>query len=876
MKRTQFSKIALIAGLVVGCSGSNAALPDQGEGGGGSLPETGGEVDVDGIDGKFQGALPEGTEDEFLTSYRPSAARAALTRVDSCDALLTSIQNDFLVRVAQTAAQLKKDVAAQANGTAGSGNVYYDPGFGAAGAIGVPGMATGGSSFGPVASGGAGGASSGGWVSGSAGSGVMVDPSAPMAGPEPSSSGPIADDDSEFSGTNNQVVDVDEADIVKGDGDRLYLIHGNNLAVLHAWPAAESTLIGSLVLEGNPRDLFIRGEHAVVFSDIWDPWSAGLVTDPYGYYSVATKVTVLNVSGEVPSVERELYLEGSYISSRRHDDVVRTVVQNGARSPQVPYPYLEYYDLFGNPYPTEVLQNQVDEWFVRIVNAVRNSDIGDWLSREWVREDGTLTQLPPRCEDYYVPDPGVTRPGVTNVISFDLSATTLELHGASIFGMAERVYANSEAVILASYDTRYDSHGIAGEQTLLHRFTLDGANTAYQASGFVPGHIHNQFSLDEQDNIVRVSTTERRWDGFDEANPWNWVPPEPVNRVLTLERNDNELVILGQAEEFAYNEEIYSTRFIGDRGYVVTFRQTDPFFVIDLSDPADPHLVGELKIPGFSEYLHPLDANHLLALGRDSEQVEGGFIDLGQALQIFDVTDPTAPELAHKFVFEGGASSQANVDHHAIAFHPEQNLIAFPLTAYYPSYRNSLEVFRVDGATGFEQVGSISNVIPDEECFATLGYDPNWLSCYAEADREIIMNDWRNQCTGYAYFKRGVFRGEAVYAISNVDVGVYDLADTTTAVASVVLPPEYGYYQSSGDPTVYYGMGGTSPGYAAGGSAGAYYETAGAAGAYAVYNPYGCGGAGGAGGDGSMMGIAGGTSAGGTSAGGAGGSSASP
>lgn len=874
MKRTQFSRIALIAGLVVGCSGGTAAVPNQGTGGVGPDSQTDGDGDADAVDGKFQSTLPDGTEDEFLTSYRPSAARAALTHVDSCDALLTSIQNDFLVRVAQTAAQLKKDVVAQANGAAGAGNVYYDPGFGVGGATGVPGMATGGSSSGPIASGGAGGASSGGWVSGSAGSGVMVDPSAPMVGPEPNSSGPIADDDSEFSGTNNQVVDVDEADIVKGDGDRLYLIHGNNLAVLHAWPATESTLLGSIVLEGNPRDLFIRGERAVVFSDIWDPWSAGLVTDPYGYYSGATKVTVLNVSGEVPSVERELYLEGSYISSRRHDDVVRTVVQNGARSPQVPYPYLEYYDLFGNPYPAEVLQNQVDEWFVRIVSAVRNSDIGDWLSREWVRENGTLTQLPPRCEDYYVPDPGVTRPGVTNVVSFDLSAAALELHGASIFGMAERVYANTEAVILASYDYRYDTRGIAGEQTLLHRFVLDGATTAYQASGFVPGHIHNQFSLDEQDSIVRVSTTERRWDGFDEMEPWNWVPPEPVNRVITLERNDSELVILGQTQEFAYNEEIYSTRFVGDRGYVVTFRQTDPFFVIDLSDPADPHLVGELKIPGFSEYLHPLDTNHLLALGRDSEQVEGGFVDLGQALQIFDVTDPTAPVLAHKYVFQTDGGSQANMDHHAITFHPEQNLIAFPYSAYWPAYRNSLELFRVDVDTGFEQVGSISKQIADEECFAMLGYDPNWLSCYLEADRDTILNDWRAQCTSYSYFKRGVFRSDTVYAISNVDVTAHDITDPTTAIATVVLPPEYGYYQSAGsDPTVYYGMGGTSPGY--GGTAGAYYEAAGAAGSYGVYNPYGCS-VGGAGGDGSMMGTAGGTSAGGTSAGGAGGSAGSP
>lgn len=869
MKRTQISKIALVAGLLMGCSGAST-VPDSGNGGSTAQPGPDGDGDVDG-DRTFEGVLPEDTQDEFLANYRPSAVRAALTHVDSCDALLTGIQDDFLVRVANTAAQLKKDVAAQAN--AGAGGAYsMNPGWSVGGAtVGLPGMGfTGGTSSGPVASGGASGGPSGNW-NGSAGSSVMPDEGAPLAG-EPNSSGPIADDNSEFSGTNNQVVDVDEADIVKGDGDRLYLIHGNNLAVVHAWPAADSSLLGSIVLEGSPRDLFVRGERAVVFSDVWDAWSAGLVSDPYGYYSGVTKVTVLNVSGDVPSVERELYLEGYYVSSRRHDDVVRIVVQNGARSPQVPYPYLEYTDLFGNPYPAEVLQNQIDEWFARIISAVRNSTIDDWLSREWVRDNGTVTQLPPRCEDYYLPDPGVTRPGVTNVISFDLAAAALELDGASIFGMAERVYANTEAVILASYDTRYDSRGIAGEQTLLHRFTLDGAATAYQASGFVAGHIHNQFSLDEQDGIVRVSTTERRWDGFNEAEPWNWVPPEPVNRVITLERSDAELVTLGETVEFAHNEEIYATRFIGDRGYVVTFRQTDPFFVIDLSDPADPHLVGELKIPGFSEYLHPLDANHLLALGRDTEQVEGGFIDLGQALQIFDVTDPTAPTVAHKFVFEGGASSQANVDHHAITFHPEQNLIAFPLVAYYPYYTNSLEVFRVDVDTGFERVGGIGSTLSDEDCFAMLGYDPSWLSCYGELDRENILNSWRSQCSGSEYYKRGVFRADTVYAISNLDIAVHDVVDLAAPLTTVTLPYEYGYYESipaggdmyasAGAPNV---GGGGSFGFAAAGAAGA-------GGAYA-YNPYGCDltmGGSSAGGYGSADGLMG---VGGTAPGGAGGAS---
>jgi len=857
MKTTKLSKIAFAAYIVLGCSGTSTNVDPNDNPGPDGNSSSAGDGDGDGDGQTLAGAV----DDEFLSTYRPEAARAALTHVDTCDALLTGIQNDFLVRVAESAKQLKTSIEAQGNnGAAGAVSYGGGPSWG------FPGMGAAGF---PTSSGGAGGSfagpSSGG--SNSAGSGsVMVDDQAPMPG-SPNNSGLIGEDDSQFSGTNNQELEVDEADIVKADGDRLFMIHGNNLAVLHAWPAAESTLQGSIVLEGNPRDMFLRGDRAVVFSDLWDPWSAGLITDGSNFYSSATKVTVLNVSGDVPTVEREVYLEGAYISSRRHGDVVRTVVQNGARAPQVPQPYIEYYDLFGNPYPAEVLLEQVDEWFARIVAAVRQSDISDWLSREWTRTDGAVEELPPRCEDYFLPDPGVTRPGVTNVVSFDLSQEQLELDGASIFGMAERVYANTEALILASYDVRFDSHGIESEQSLLHRFVLDGASTSYQASGFVPGHLHNQFSLDEQNQIVRVSTTERTWEGYDPANPWAWVPPVPVNRVLALEvANETDLAIIGQTQEFASNEEIYATRFIGNRGYVVTFRQTDPFFVIDLTDPTDPHLVGELKIPGFSEYLHPLDANHLLALGRDSQEVPGGFVDLGQALQIFDVTDPTAPELTHKYVFEGDGTSQANVDHHAITFHAEQNLIAFPFSTYWPTPRNSLEVFQVDAELGFERLGGVERQVPDAECFASLGYDESFVSCFTPEEQAQILNDWRAQCSYYSYFKRGVFRGDAVYGISNLAVHVHDLSDFETPLATVELPPEYGYYAPAegnyGAGGMGYGAGGA--GYAQGGA-----SSAGAGGSYGYYNPYGCAaGAGGAGGyGGAEIGGAGGATLDGADAG---------
>src|SRR5204863_1681553 len=139
------------------------------------------------------------------------------------------------------------------------------------------------------------------------------------------------------------------------------------------------------------------------------------------------------------------------------------------------------------------------------------------------------------------------------------------------------------------------------------------------------------------------------------------------------------------------------TRFIGDRGYVVTFRQTDPLFVVDLADPTDPHVVGELSIPGFSNYLFPLDDDHLFSIGRDAT-AQGGV--QGLALQIFDVTDPASPELAQRYVFPDPGDSPANVDHRAITFHPDRGVVAFAHQSYLTG-ESTLEVFELSSQTGF-------------------------------------------------------------------------------------------------------------------------------------------------------------------------------
>jgi hypothetical protein len=285
--------------------------------------------------------------------------------------------------------------------------------------------------------------------------------------------------------------------------------------------------------------------------------------------------------------------------------------------------------------------------------------------------------------------------------------------------------------------------------------------------------------------------------------------------VLTLGVNGDSLDVLGSTEDFGASEQIFATRFIGDRGYVVTFRQTDPLFVIDLSDAADPRVVGELHIPGFSNFLFPLDADHLFAIGRDA--TEQGVVQ-GLALQIFDVSNPAAPVPAYSYVFPDASDSPANVDHRAISFHPDRGVVAFPHTNWQTG-ESTLGVFQDSSATGFSRLGGMgmTDEVDLDECLVKyFGYGEG---PELDALRAQVANDaaWQRDilasCRYGHVFRRGLFRDDFVYGISNTGIYVYDFTEMAAgAVSSLSLPAEvydYGSGAVSGGSS-----GGAAPGMA--------------------------------------------------------------
>ena len=304
----------------------------------------------------------------------------------------------------------------------------------------------------------------------------------------------------------------------------------------------------------------------------------------------------------------------------------------------------------------------------------------------------------------------------------------------------------------------------------MHRFEFDQQRTPYQGSGFVQGVVNDQFSIDERDGIIRIATTRTTWqDRTDDMfAPDVWIPPTTDNLVSTLRLEGNVLELVGSTPPLAEGERIFSARFLGDLGYIVTFRQIDPLFAIDLSNPESPKVLGELKIPGFSDYMHPLGDNHLLTIGRDVDEETQR--DNGTALQIFDVSEPANPKLAHKALV-GEGYSEANHNHKAFNFYADKGLLAFPFVSHEGNFSSTLELWDVSAKDGFN--AAAPSIIPTSSSTIVAGCLTRW--------RSSTYN-----CGYQPQITRGVFIDEFIYSISYGSVRVHDVGDLTTPVATAL------------------------------------------------------------------------------------------
>jgi uncharacterized secreted protein with C-terminal beta-propeller domain len=321
--------------------------------------------------------------------------------------------------------------------------------------------------------------------------------------------------------------------------------------------------------------------------------------------------------------------------------------------------------------------------------------------------------------------------------------------------------------------------------THIHKFALnpEGSPT-YEASGSVEGWIYDQFAMSEYDGHLRVASTALDW--------WwgsNLDDEEAGSNVTVLQDVGNGLLrSVGEITGIAPGEQIQACRMMGDKGYVVTFEQTDPLFTIDLADHLNPQVIGELHIPGFSTYLHPMDGDHLLAIGMAG--LEDGTLT-GMAVNIFDVTDFSDPQLAHQYEITnpdaGWSWSEALWEHHAFTYH--RDVLTIPAYRYdytenpdgsyeYDYFSGALS-FGIDDENGITMIGEVDHrpLVEASECLYSIHYD------YYEDD---VCDDWG----WYANVRRNIYIEDNLFSISNYGIRVTDLNDPSIEIKDVLFYPE--------------------------------------------------------------------------------------
>jgi uncharacterized secreted protein with C-terminal beta-propeller domain len=444
-----------------------------------------------------------------------------------------------------------------------------------------------------------------------------------------------------FSQTNVQEAGVDEPDIVKTDGRRVFAIAGGVLRALDA-SGDLPRLVGSLGLgAAAAHELFVRGDRALI------------VSTPHGavdLFAGAPRVVLTEVDVADPTamtVRRTMTLDGALVDARMTAATARVVVASS------PAPLR----------PAAIERSGVRRWVPRTVLRSRLS--GRTFRRSVVA-----------CDD-------VRRPrrfsglDLLTVLTIDLDRGLFDVDRDAIMAGAQTVYASPSSLYVASRRHRPAVEaGRAvpdGVRTEIHRFDASRAGaTAYAASGTVAGFVLNQYSLSEHDGVLRVASTEMApWIGGARRG-------DSESFVTVLAQRGAWLARVGRVGGLGRGERIYAVRFAGDRGYVVTFREIDPLYTLDLSNPAAPRVLGELKISGYSAYLHPISDTLLLGIGQDV----GDGRALGTQLSLFDVSDPRSPVRRAVASLGDGSSSEAEVDPHAFLFWQPAGLAVVPLRVF--------------------------------------------------------------------------------------------------------------------------------------------------------------------------------------------------
>jgi Beta propeller domain len=462
-----------------------------------------------------------------------------------------------------------------------------------------------------------------------------------------------------YSTTNDQEQGVDEPDIAKTDGSTIFTIASGTLEAVDVSGATER-LAGSLDLgtNGANAQLLLYGDRLLVISTPpFAPYGgplpaipAALRASPYWAYGSQTVISEVDVSNPGSmAVTQTLTVNGRFVDARQSGGSARIVISSAPQAIVEPQ-----------------LQGQSGGW------------VPTWKFHS-LRTGRSYTRPVAGCSQ-------IRRPvqfsglGMLNILTVDYSTGLQAAQSTSLMADAQIVYGSTSALYIATQEWMNPELGVmqlpTSQQTVIDKFDVtDPDQTTYVASGLVPGYLLNQFSLSEAGGYLRVASTSRPvW--------WGPEPPTALSQsyVTVLQPQNGVLVPVGQVSGLGQGDQIYSVRFDGNTGYVVTYQQVDPLYTIDLSDPTSPKVAGQLDLQGYSAYLQPLGNGLLLGVGEDVSTTTNE--PTGAQIELFDVSNPASPQLLAKTSLGAGSSSQVTYDHHAFLWWPATNLAVLPVQIY--------------------------------------------------------------------------------------------------------------------------------------------------------------------------------------------------
>ena len=471
-------------------------------------------------------------------------------------------------------------------------------------------------------------------------------------------SAPDSEPTGEHSETNVQVEGVDEPDIVKTDGKRILTVTDDTFVVVDAKTQKQTHTIdlpdhhevGNYTGSYEPQ-MLVHGDRALVIMQTREDYWPNQTVAPAS--NARSTLVMIDLSGE-PDIVNTFEFEGAFVDGRGFDHTARLVMRSS--------PQFETQDR--------------DE----IRDAIDDSVIEDWLPK--YRVNGETKQV--GCEDLARPA-DYSAASTLTILTFDLTAALDDGDPLSIEADGETVYSTADAMYVANdrreFMTRPMLSGESARETTteIYRFDIEGSGTpTHESTAKVPGYLLNQYSMSEHDGHLRVATTIPG-SGSEPSESGS----EQSSSVYVLKIGDGVMERVGEVNGLGVEERIFAVRFMGDKGYVVTFRQTDPLYTIDLSDPKNPQMTGELKITGYSAYLHPVLEDRLIGVGQEADTSGGR---MGLQVSLFDISNDSKPDRIDQYHVPGEASN-IEVEPHAFLYWEPDSLLFVPTNGSDPKVR---------------------------------------------------------------------------------------------------------------------------------------------------------------------------------------------